>query len=195
MAGAALSGQLQMMHVWVDWNQEVPGIAGPFIPAWLDAHRHLHGLAWSLAGGLCGATIVWLVRVCSSRILGREALGLGDVTLMGLIGSFLGWQPTVFVFFIAPLCGMLTLVPLRIVSKRTYVPYGPFLAAGTLIVLLGWRWLWQSTRLVFGDPTSLGVLGGAALLVFLALLVALRLLQGQPASISQSEIEETRPNH
>ena len=55
MSAAIVSGQLQMAHVWVDWNQEIPGIAGPFIPAWLDAHRHWHGLAWSAAGGLVGA--------------------------------------------------------------------------------------------------------------------------------------------
>ncbi len=102
VAGATLSGQLQMVHVWVDWNQEIPGIAGPFIPDWLDPHRHLHGLVWSVAGAVCGAGLTWLVRFCSSRILGREALGLGDVTLMGLIGTYLGWQPTVFVFLIAP---------------------------------------------------------------------------------------------
>ena len=52
LAAAVLSGQLQMEHVWVDWNQEVPGITGPYIPGWLDAHRHWHGFAWSLAGGL-----------------------------------------------------------------------------------------------------------------------------------------------
>ena len=64
VVAAVVSGQLQMEHVWVDWNQEVPGIAGPYIPAWLDAHRHWHGLAWSVAGGLAGAGLTWFVRRC-----------------------------------------------------------------------------------------------------------------------------------
>jgi leader peptidase (prepilin peptidase)/N-methyltransferase len=177
IAGATLSGQLQMVHVWVDWNQEIPGIAGPFIPDWLDPHRHWHGLVWSLAGAVCGAGLTWLVRFCSSRILGREALGLGDVTLMGLIGSYLGWQPTVFVFLIAPLVGMLLILPIKLVWKRAYVPYGPFLAAATIVVLVSWKWLWLSSRLVFGDPRSLLLLATGALIALLVLLCALRLYQ------------------
>jgi leader peptidase (prepilin peptidase) / N-methyltransferase len=180
LAGATFAGQLQMVHLWVDWNQEIPGIAGPYIPEWLDPHRHWHGLAWSLAGGLCGAGLTWLVRFCSSRILRREALGLGDVTLMGMIGTFVGWQPTVFVFLIAPLCGLAMILPLRLLWKRSYLPYGPFLAGATVVVLLSWKWLWSSSRLVFGDPRSLGLLGAGALVTFLALLFALRLYSGSP---------------
>jgi leader peptidase (prepilin peptidase)/N-methyltransferase len=182
IAGAALSGQLQMVHLWVDWNQEIPGIAGPYIPEWLDPHRHLHGLAWSLAGGLCGAGLTWLVRFCSARILGREALGLGDVTFMGLIGTFLGWQPTVFVFLVAPLCGLAMILPLRLLSKRSHVPYAPFLAAGAIVVLFSWKWLWLSSRLVFGDARSIGLLGAGAFVVFLILLAVLRVYSGAPAA-------------
>jgi len=185
IVGATISGQLQMVHLWVDWNQEIPGIAGPFIPEWLDPHRHLHGLAWSLAGGLCGAGLTWLVRFCSSRMLGREALGLGDVTFMGMIGSYLGWQPTIFVFLLAPLCGLVLILPCRVFSKRTHVPYGPFLAAGTILVLFSWKWLWLSSRLVFGDPRSLALLTGSAFVAFLALLFALRVYQGRAPAASK----------
>jgi leader peptidase (prepilin peptidase)/N-methyltransferase len=183
IAGATFSGQLQMVHLWVDWNQEIPGIVGPYIPEWLDPHRHWHGFAWSLAGGLCGAGLTWLVRFCSSRILGREALGLGDVTFMGLIGTFLGWQPTVFVFLLAPLCGLAMILPLRVFSKRSYVPYGPFLAAGAIFVLFSWKWLWLSSRLVFGDARSLGLLAAGALFAFLVLLVVLRVYSGGAAAL------------
>jgi leader peptidase (prepilin peptidase)/N-methyltransferase len=177
LLGATISGQFQIIHLWVDWNQEIPGITGPYIPEWLDPHRHLHGLAWSLAGGLCGAGLTWLVRFCSSRILGREALGFGDVTLMGLIGTYLGWQPTVFAFLAAPLCGLALLIPVKVLWQRPHVPYGPFLAAGTIVVLLSWKWLWLSSRLVFGDARSLGLLAGGSLVAFLALLCLLRIFQ------------------
>jgi leader peptidase (prepilin peptidase)/N-methyltransferase len=182
IAGATCAGQLQMVHLWVDWNQEIPGIAGPYLPEWLDPHQHWHGLAWSLAGGLCGAGLTWFVRFCSSRILGREALGLGDVTLMAMIGTFLGWQPTVFVFLIAPLCGLALILPIRLFWKRGYVPYGPFLAGASIVVLLSWKWLWLSSRLVFGDPRSLAFLGTGALVTFVALLFSLRLYRGSPVA-------------
>jgi leader peptidase (prepilin peptidase)/N-methyltransferase len=179
ICAAAVSGQLQMEHVWVDWNQEIPGIAGPFIPAWLDAHRHWHGLAWSVAGGLVGAGLTSFVRGLSGLILRREALGLGDVTLMAMIGSFLGWQPTVFVFALAPLCGLACTLPLRVLTKRAYLPYGPFLAAATIVVLFSWKWLWVSTRLVFGHPLSLALLSAAAAVSLIVLLGMLRLYQSR----------------
>jgi len=97
------------------------------------------------------------------------------VTLMGMIGTFLGWQPMVFVFAMAPLCGLAFLVPIRALTSKSYVPYGPFLAAATVIVLFFWRRLWLSTRLVFGDPLSLAILATAATATFVILLIFMRI--------------------
>ena len=177
LSAAVFSGQLQLEHVWVDWNQEVPGIAGPYIPDWLDAHRHWHGLAWSLAGGLVGAGLTWFVRGVSALVLKRKALGFGDVTLMAMIGTFIGWQPIVFVFGLAPLCGLAFTIPLSILARKAWLPYGPFLAAATVIVLFSWRWLWASTRLVFGHAVSLALVGAAAAAALVILLVILRIYE------------------
>jgi leader peptidase (prepilin peptidase)/N-methyltransferase len=173
--GAMLSGQLQMVHLWVDWNQEIPGIAGPFIPAWLDSNRHLHGLAWSVTGAIVGLGLAGFLRAASSLILRREAFGLGDLTLMAMIGSFLGWQPTVFVFAMAPLIAMIVVLPLRVLVKQSYLPYGPFLAAGTVIVLFTWRSLWLSTRLIWGDPQTIAIIAAAVAVALTILLAGLRL--------------------
>jgi leader peptidase (prepilin peptidase) / N-methyltransferase len=185
---ATLSGQLQMEHVWVDWNQEVPGISGPYIPEWLDADRHWHGFAWSLAGALAGAGLTAFVRGMSGLILGREALGSGDITLMAMIGSFIGWQPTVVVFVLAPICGIVCTIPLRLVTKKAYLPYGPFLAAATIVVLVAWKWIWQWSRLVFGHPQSLGLLGGSAAAGLAILLLLLRTWQARFGDPNQPEI-------
>ncbi len=172
---ATLSGQLQIEHVWVDWNQEVPGMRGPYIPDWLDANRHWHGFAWSVAGALVGAGLTWFVRGMSGVILGRESIGSGDITFMAMIGSFVGWQPAVVVFVLAPICGIVCTVPLRLVTKKAYLPYGPFLAAATIVVLFSWKWVWQWSRLVFGHPQSLALLGGVAAGGFIVLLLILRI--------------------
>jgi leader peptidase (prepilin peptidase)/N-methyltransferase len=189
VAAATLSGQLQIEHVWVDWNQEVPGIRGPYIPDWLDAHRHWHGLAWSVAGGIVGAGLTLFVRRLSRLILRREALGSGDVTLLAMIGTFIGWQATVAVFVLAPLCGIVCTLPLRIFTRKAYLPYGPFLAAATIVVLFSWKWLWPSTRLVFGHPQSLALLGAAAAGSLVILLLVLRIYQ---ARFGASSIDEMR---
>lgn len=161
VALAVLSGDLQIEHIWVDWNQEIPQLRGPYLPGWLAQYPHWHGLVWSLAGASCGAFGTWLIRELASRALGQEAMGLGDVTLMAMIGAFLGWQPTLIVLALAPVCGIVVSLLLmcgRAVhgligaavpalrpegAAKQYLPYGPFLCLAAYIVLLSWRWIWM----------------------------------------------------
>jgi leader peptidase (prepilin peptidase)/N-methyltransferase len=72
-------------------------------------------------------------------------MGFGDVVLLAMIGSFLGWQPAVLVFFFAPLCALVVVLGLvaaswcsRNRSPTREIPFGPYLSLATLIVLLAW---------------------------------------------------------
>lgn len=192
VAGATLSGEFQLVHVWVDWNQEVPQLHGPYIPAWLAEHQHLHGLVWSLSGLLGGVMVTWLTRRIASSVLGIEALGTGDILLMGMIGAFLGWQPTLIAFALAPVFALFIGGAVRAVSNRPALPYGPFLAAGALTTLFAWRPIWMlevpltlapdpdrdsifAIRRFFGDWVSLLVAGCLTGVLFVTLLSLLRL--------------------
>lgn len=177
---AVLVGDLQIAHLWVDWTYAVPQLSGPYIPAWYDQYRRLHALAWSLAGALAGGGLTWLVRVLSTRVLGKEALGLGDVTLMTMIGSYLGWQAVVLTFALAPLTGLLAALVGKLSFNRPYLPYGPCLSAAALGVIFGWSWLWQHTRLVFSDLGGLAILAAIGLVALLLLLGLLRLYRSIP---------------
>src|SRR4051794_31746306 len=84
VAVATISGDVQIEHLWVDWNQEVPQLLGPYLPEWLKLYPHWHGMAWSIAGAACGGFGTWLIRALASRALGQEAMGLGDVMLMAM---------------------------------------------------------------------------------------------------------------
>lgn len=178
---ATASGHLQMMHLWIDWSQQIEGLRGPYIPQWIAENQHWHGLAVTVAGGVMGAGVTWLVRVTSSLILGKESLGLGDVTLMAMIGSFLGWQPVMFVFLFAPACGIIMGAIVWLGSRKNYIPFGPSLCAGAIVVLFSWHWLWRETRLVFGHPPSLLMLAGVAWGALVLMLVALRIYQRKAA--------------
>lgn len=182
IALATASGDTQLMHLWVDWNYAVPLLRGPYIPPWIAEHVHCHGFAWSVVGLLAGGGVTWLIRFVSSLLLGEESLGLGDATLMAMIGAFIGWQPLVFVFLLAPLCAILIGIAVRITTSRTYIPFGPYLSAAAVAVLLGWKWLWMlessnefSMRRLFGDAPGLLILAGISLTAFIVLLLALRL--------------------
>jgi leader peptidase (prepilin peptidase)/N-methyltransferase len=184
LGGHLLSGELQIQHIWVDWNAEVPGYRGQYFPPWIDRYRHVHGLVVGLAGLLTGTGITWLVRFVSSSILGQETMGLGDVTLMAMIGSFLGWQPVLFVFALAPLTGLLISLTQRVLGGKTYLAYGPFLALACFLVLMSWKYLWTPLRYVFGHPPSIAVVIGAASAGFVVLLILLRLYRTIPISES-----------
>lgn len=183
--GACLIGEVQICHLWVDWSHAIPQLRGPLIPSWYDGHRFWHGLAWSFAGLATGASITWLTRFFSSRVLGQEAMGFGDVTLMAMIGSFLGWQAVTLVFLLAPLAGLTVGVLLRMLSGRTYLPYGPWLSIAALLVLLNWSHLWHQTRLIFSDGLSLVVLAGFGAAAFVALLWMLQLYKSIPTRLHE----------
>ncbi|MCA9062443.1 MAG: prepilin peptidase [Planctomycetaceae bacterium] len=186
---AGISGDLQIMHIWVNWDPQIAEkpveIYGPFLPEWMKNHQHLHGLAWSIAGMLTGGLTIWAGRIASRLILGQPAMGFGDVTLMAMVGAFLGWQPVLCALAVAPVCGMVIAGGLRILTGRTFVAFGPYLAAGAVIVLLTWRFLWVDVtlRMVFSHwPTVAGV-AGSSFAAFCILLVGLRLFRAVPAGM------------
>ncbi len=193
---ATVSGDVQLIHVWINWNldPEIIRLQGPEIPNWLRPHPHWHGLVWSLTGLATGAGVTWLARGISSAVLGEEAMGFGDVTLMAMIGSVLGWQPMLFVFLLAPFCGLVVGVTAKSLLNRPYIPYGPYLSAAAIVVMLSWRWIWSweptprvSIRKLFGDLPSLAILAGAALVLLLVLLGIVRWWRGGPREAESPE--------
>lgn len=192
VAGACGISNMQLIPVWVDWNHWAPDI-GPAIPTWIKTSHHWHGLVWSLTGLVVGAGLTWLARIVSDWALGLEALGLGDVTLMGMIGSFLGWQPVVCVFLIAPLCGVVVALALRFAQGRRALPYGPCLACAAVVVLFTWRLIWERTRELFGHPPTLA---GLAILIIggmTALLGVVRLYRSIPVGQRRRSTEPKSP--
>jgi len=181
---AIVSGDLQVIHVWVNWDHEVAGLRGPYLPEWMKHHQHLHGLIWSLTGMVVGAAYVWCVRGISGWILGQPTMGFGDVTLMAMIGAFIGWQPALCAITIAPVTAIIVGLMVRAITGRTFVAFGPYLAASAVVVLCIWRWIWAEPlllRVVFSHwPSVVGMVGGS-LIALAILLGALRLFLEIPA--------------
>ena len=180
VVGAAMIGEVQICHLWVDWSQAIPQLRGPYIPAWYDQHRALHGFAWSVAGLLTGAGLTWLARLISSQVLGQEAMGTGDITLMAMIGSFLGWQGVTLVFLLAPMTGLTVGVLIRTLTGKTYLPYGPWLSIAAVGLLFNWGRIWEQTRIIFSDWLSLVTLGTIGSVGFVLLLGLVRLYKSIP---------------
>lgn len=107
-------------------------VASTPMPLWLTV------LTGVLMGYLIGGGIVWFVRIMGSLGFGREAMGLGDVHLMGAVGACLGWIDAVLAFFGAAFVGIAWAILGRFCSGgfQRAMPYGPFMAVATVLVLL-----------------------------------------------------------
>jgi len=94
------------------------------------------GLLGSLAGYFVGCAIVWLTRIFGTLAFGREAMGLGDVHLMGAAGAVIGGPFVIIAFFIAPFFGLVWAGVQMFFKKIRQIPYGPFLSLGILTVMI-----------------------------------------------------------
>jgi leader peptidase (prepilin peptidase)/N-methyltransferase len=89
------------------------------------------GLVPSVIGAALGAAIPWLIRFVWFRFTGVEAMGLGDVKMLAMIGAFLGWKQVFVVLFFASLTGAIVGVTMLSIQKRSLasrLPFGTFLA-------------------------------------------------------------------
>lgn len=127
------------------------------------------GLLSALLGMAFGASLVWSIRLLGGRILGREAMGFGDVTLLGMIGAFLGWQGALFAFFLAPLAALVVGLAILLLRRETEIAFGPFLCMGAIVTIVRWHGLWT-----WGAP--LFSLGRFLLLVFLGCMLLMAVL-------------------
>lgn len=117
-------------------------------------------LGGSLVGYFVGAGLIWMVRVLGTLAFGKEAMGLGDAHMLACIGAVLGWVDAVLVFFLAPFLAIGGMVITSILSRfvrgfAPYVPYGPWLAAATVVVLLGDGWLEVLLEAIMNAPVNL----------------------------------------
>ncbi len=102
-----------------------------------------------LLGGVAGLTVMLALNLISPR-----GMGMGDVKMsfvLGLYLGFLGWGELVLGFFAAFVLGAVVgvaLIALKLRGRKDAVPFGPFLAAGTVLAGL------------FGDPILRWYSGG-----------------------------------
>ncbi|MCU1337879.1 MAG: type 4 prepilin peptidase 1 [Bryobacterales bacterium] len=90
--------------------------------------------AW-LAGGS-----IWLVGWLYEKIRHREGMGFGDVKMIAMIGSFLGFQETLLTLILASVLGSVAGVAYVLITKKdmsTYeLPFGSFIGLAGLVVAL-----------------------------------------------------------
>lgn len=89
-------------------------------------------------GMITGGGIFLLITLIGGLIVGKEAMGLGDVKLMGALGLFFGWYKILIISVLAFLIGAIISIIVLIVRKNRedgYIPFGPFIVVATFITI------------------------------------------------------------
>lgn len=113
----------------------LPGIAlGLLFSVWLPP-----GPQSALLGAALGACVLLAIRWLWKRAMGVDAMGLGDVKMMAMIGAFLGWRQVWLVLFLSSISGALLgllLMMTRGRSVQSKLPFGTFLAVAAFVAAL-----------------------------------------------------------
>ncbi len=113
----------------------VGAVASFAIPTLHGTDARLLALGRSVIGLLVGGGLLYVTGMLGDAIFRKESMGGGDIKLLAMAGSILGWKLVTLTFFMAP---VLALIPglLVLLFKRSHViPYGPFLSLGLVIAL------------------------------------------------------------
>lgn len=89
-----------------------------------------------LLGMLAGAGIFLLITLVGGLFYGKEAMGFGDVKLMGALGLYFGLSNIIVITLVSFLIGAILSIGLLITKvKKTdeYIPFGPFIVIATFI--------------------------------------------------------------
>ena len=87
-------------------------------------------------GMLAGGGIFLLITLVGGVIYGKEAMGFGDVKLMGALGLYFGLSNIIAITLVSFLIGAVLSVILLITKIKKmdeYIPFGPFIVLGTFI--------------------------------------------------------------
>ncbi len=151
MGGLIVATFVDFDHMIIPDSVSIGGMVfGLLVSALLPS---LHGIdSWtssllmSAIGLASGFGTLWLVSVVGKWAFKKDAMGFGDVKLLGAIGALLGAPAVVYTILVSSLAG--TIVGLLMIAFgghrwKSRLPYGPYLAIAAVSWVLGGDQLWN----------------------------------------------------
>lgn len=92
-------------------------------------------LGRSFIGAVVGGGVLYLTGVLGSLMFRKDAMGGGDVKLLAMAGSILGWKLVTLTFFLAPILAIVPGLGVLFLKRSHEIPYGPFLSAALVVSL------------------------------------------------------------
>ncbi len=151
-SGLILGSFIDLEHFYLPDRVTIGGMAlgvpiSYLVPELQGETQGLTALCWSLGGLAAGFFGLWVLGWLATKVFKKDAMGFGDVKLLGAIGAFFGPVAVLFTVVVSSFVGALAGGALILRGKaklggKTEVPYGPFLALGVM------TWMFWGPRIV-----------------------------------------------
>ena len=110
---------------------------------WLGLLANAFGLFAPLKDAVIGAAagylVLWSIYWLFKLTTGKEGMGYGDFKLLAALGAWMGWKSLLPVVLVSSFVGAIVGIALMVLARRGReipIPFGPYLAAAGMIVLL-----------------------------------------------------------
>lgn len=128
---------IDLDHMILPDEFTLSGIVIGLVGAALNPHREFLD---ALFGVLMGGGFLWGMAYVYYLLTKQEGMGGGDIKLLAWIGALLGWKAIPFVIMSSAIIG--SVVGLIVARKqkaglKTVIPFGPYLALGSILYLFG----------------------------------------------------------
>jgi len=150
--GLLLATFVDLADMWIPDRVSIGGmivfpILSLLVPGLHGEETWSAGLFASAIGLAVGFGLFYAIGVLGKLAFKKDAMGFGDVKLMGGLGALLGWQAVLFILFFSALAGSVIGMALIAMNKKelsSRIPYGPYLALAAFAWMLGGYRLWDA---------------------------------------------------
>jgi leader peptidase (prepilin peptidase) / N-methyltransferase len=119
----------------VAFPQIHPAFAEIFPYADTISSTRMVALLGCLFGMAVGAGSIYLMGLLGKMLFRKEAMGMGDVKFMAVVGAMVGWDATLLSIVLACLVGSVFGIIIKLASGNQYVPFGPYLSVGAVATI------------------------------------------------------------
>ena len=141
IVGSMIDFDHKLLPDFVTVGGMILGVVSGVGSSWMLFLRAEHvwwfSAVYSLVGLVFGFGLLWLIRFFGSKAFKREAMGMGDVFLMGAVGALFGPVAVLVTLILSSVFGSVVGVSMVALSKTKFgkfveIPYGPYICLGCL---------------------------------------------------------------